>query len=410
MKSIERIMVSLQFTSDISIEVGEMIAAERKVYFKYSPSFLENGWDISPLKLKFSNDIQFCEEHHLDGLFGVFDDSLPDGWGRLLTDRQLMKEGIPLHSVSALHRLAFIGSNGRGALTYRPVLKSGHKLESEINLDIFAHASRRILEGNPEIKLDQIRQLGGASGGARPKIQVAFNAEKNLLTEDSFPLKNGFESWIIKFPNSTDFRDAAEIEYAYYLMAMDAGIEMEESRLFRTEKGQAYFGTKRFDRSQDSRLHMISAAGLTHDNYRLSNLDYGHLMDAAFRLEKDIRSYEKVFRLAVFNVMAHNRDDHSKNFSFLMDQHGNWRFAPAYDLTFSHSSHGWQSTSVARESKHPKLKDLVRLADSFQLRNALEIIEHVEAVVLDWKKYAQVAGLRRETQNSIAKVMAAFFN
>lgn len=409
MKSIEKIVVSIQFTAGSEIEVGEMVLAERKIYFKYYPSFLETGFDISPLKLKWSNAIQNCEEHYFDGLFGVFNDSLPDGWGKLLTDRQLMSQGIPLHSVSALHRLAFIGSNGRGALTYRPVLKSSHKIESEINLDIFAKASLRILDGHPEIKLDEIRKLGGSSGGARPKIQVLYDANENTILGDSFPPKKGFESWIIKFPNTNDFKDAAHIEFAYYLMALDAGIEMTESKLFTTKKGNYYFGTKRFDRNGNNRFHMISAAGLTHDNYRLSSLDYGHLMDAAFRLEKDIRACEKIFRLAVFNVLTNNRDDHSKNFSFLMDENGNWKFAPAYDLTFSNSSHGWQSTSVAGESKNPKVKDLVKLANIFQIKNHSEIIDHVEAVVLDWKKYAQVAGVKNESQKYIAKIFSGIF-
>ena len=409
MKSIEKVIVSLQFSPGFEMEVGEMVLAQRKIYFKYNSSFLESGLDISPLKLKRSNAIQVCEEYHFDGLFGVFDDSLPDGWGKLLTDRQLITEGLPLHFVTPLHRLSFVGSNGRGALTYRPVLKSSHKIESEINLDIFAKASLRIFDGHPEIKLDEIRKIGGSSGGARPKIQVLYNANENTILGDSFPPKKGFESWIIKFPNTNDFKDAAQIEYAYYLMALDAGIEMTESKLFTTKKGNYYFGTKRFDRNKNNRLHMISAAGLTHDNYRLSSLDYGHLMDAAFRLEKDIRACEKIFRLAVFNVLTHNRDDHSKNFSFLMNENGNWKFAPAYDLTFSNSSHGWQSTSVAGESKNPQVKDLVKLAHIFQIKNHSEIIDHVEAVVLDWKKYAHGADVKSENQKYIAKVLSGIF-
>jgi serine/threonine-protein kinase HipA len=404
MRDIHKIHVSLQFTSE-EIDVGELVLADRKIYFKFFPRFLELNLDISPFKLKRSLDVQTAEMNHFDGLFGVFGDSLPDGWGRLLTDRRLISQGIPLHSVNALQRLAFIGKKGRGALNYRPILLTERNFTSEIHLDDLANASLRILEGEPEKKLDMIRNMGGSSGGARPKIQVLYDAKNNVIVPDNFPSKKEFESWIIKFPNSTDFIDAAQIEYAYYLMAQDAGIEMTESKLFATVKGNAYFGTKRFDRNGNKRMHMISAAGLMHDNYRLSNLDYGHLMDAAFRLEKDIRGYEKIFRIAVFNVFMHNRDDHSKNFSYLMDETGKWRCAPAYDLTFSFSSHGWHSTSVAGESQFPGINHLLKLANSFQLRNATEIINHAEAVAADWKKYAKEAGVKKESQNYIAKIL-----
>lgn len=396
MKEINSIIVSLEFTAGSFLEVGELILNERKVYFKYSPVFLSSGLDISPFKLKLTNEIQVCSEQHLGGLFGVFDDSLPDGWGKLLTDRSLIAQGIALHSISSLHRLAIVGSSGRGALTYKPVISSKNERQKIIDLDVLANSSLRVLEGEPEKKLDEIRMMGGSSGGARPKIQVLYNQNSNHILPDSFPPKNGYESWIIKFPNSTDFKDVAQIEYAYYLMAQDAGIEISESKLFTTRKGNHYFGTKRFDRYKKEKLHMISAAGLTHDNYRMGNLDYGHIMKAAFHLEKDIRAAEKVFRMAVFNVLTHNRDDHSKNFAFLMNEQGKWQFAPAYDLTFSNSSHGWHSTMVAGESQSPKRNDLLKLASTFDLRKAEEIIDHIEAVVMDWEKYALEAGVSKQ--------------
>lgn len=404
MRNIQKIQVSLQFSSE-EIEVGELVQSDRKIYFKFYPFFLELNLDISPIKLRKSLEVQASDVDHFEGLFGVFGDSLPDGWGRLLTDRRLISQGIPLHSVNALQRLAFIGKKGRGALNYKPMLFSESNLKTEIHLDELANASLRILEGEPEKKLDVIRNMGGSSGGARPKIQVLYDRKNNIIKPDVYPSKKGFESWIIKFPNSTDFKDAAQIEYAYYLMAQDAGIEIMDSKLFNTVHGNSYFGTQRFDRLENKRLHLISAAGLMHDNYRLSNLDYGHLMDAAFRLEKDVRAYEKIFRMAVFNVITHNRDDHSKNFSYLMDEEGTWRCAPAYDLTFSHSSHGWHSTSVAGESQFPTRIHLLKLANSFQLRDASEIIDQVESVAADWKKYAKESGVKKESQNYIEKIL-----
>ena len=144
-------------------------------------------------------------------------------------------------------------------------------------------------------------------------------------------------------------------------MAVTAGIEMSECKLFKGKSGQHYFGTKRFDRINNRRIHVHTASGLMHDNFRASTMDYGHLMDYAFLLEKHVKAYEKVFRLAAFNVFAHNLDDHSKNFSFLMNNKGEWQFAPAYDLTYSYSSYGFHSTMVAGESQNPGAKHLMKL-------------------------------------------------
>lgn len=212
-----------------------------------------------------------------------------------------------------------------------------------------------------------------------------------------------YEHWIIKFPSSSDRSDIGNIEYAYYKMALDAGIEMSESKLFKGKSGQAYFGTKRFDRDGNKRLHLHSAAGLMHDNFRLSTLDYGNLMDCAFILEKDVRAYEKILRLAAFNVFAHNRDDHSKNFSFLMDARGTWKVAPAYDLTYSSSGHGMHSTMVAKESANPSKKHLLELAAYFKVKNASDIIDEVQAAVFNWKNYAEQGEVSNESKNKINK-------
>ena len=188
-------------------------------------------------------------------------------------------------------------------------------------------------------------------------------------------------------------------------MALDAAIEMSESKLFKGQSGQAYFGTKRFDRDGNKRLHLHSAAGIMHDNFRLSNIDYGDLMDCAFRLEKDVRAYEKILRLAAFNVFAHNRDDHSKNFAFLMDANGTWKVAPAYDLTFSSSGHGMHSTTVARESKNPTKKHLMELGDYFKIKNVSKIIDEVQAVIFNWKMYADQCEVSTESKNRIEKII-----
>ena len=180
---------------------------------------------------------------------------------------------------------------------------------------------------------------------------------------------------------------------------------MSESRLFKGKSGKNYFGTKRFDRIDNSRLHLHSAAGLMHDDFRLSTLDYGHLMDCAFKLERHIGAYENILRLATFNVFSHNRDDHSKNFSFLMDKQGTWKFAPVYDLTFSSSGHGMHSTSVAGESKQPGTKHLLELANYFKIRQPERIIQEVRDVLISWKTYADFAGVETDSKKLIGKIL-----
>ena len=184
---------------------------------------------------------------------------------------------------------------------------------------------------------------------------------------------------------------------------------MAESRLFKGKSGSYYFGTKRFDRIKNKRLHMHSASGLLHDNFRLSTLDYGYLMDAAFRLEKNVVAYETILRLASFNIFSHNRDDHSKNFSFLMNELGDWNFAPAYDLTYSDSSHGFHSTMVAGESKNPTKKHLKKLTDNFRIKKSEIIIDQVQTVLSNWTNFAKNSGVEKDSEllikNKIAQLL-----
>ncbi|MCE9540238.1 MAG: type II toxin-antitoxin system HipA family toxin [Bacteroidetes bacterium] len=401
---VKKIVVSIQFNEE-EIELGELVSDDKRIYFRFYLSFIKKGIEISPIKLKLNDSLHIAKETFFDGLFGVFADSLPDGWGKLLLDRTLAAKGIAIEDITPLDRLAYVGTTGMGALIYRPEVEAGLISEFHFELDEIANATNQIIAGTATDVLDELFILGGSSGGARPKILVGYNPITQDLIRAEKTLPKNYEHWIIKFPSTSDRPDIANIEYAYYKMALDAGIEMSESKLFKGRSGQAYFGTKRFDRVGNKRLHLHSAAGLMHDNFRLSTLDYGNLMDCAFILEKDVRAYEKTLRLAAFNVFAHNRDDHSKNFSFLMDANGTWKTAPAYDLTFSSSGHGMHSTMIAKESANPTKKHLMELADYFKVKNAGYIIDEVQAVVFNWKTYAEQGGVSNESRNKINKVI-----
>ena len=404
MAGINKLFVSLLLERN-SFEVGELVLSDQKIYFKYNSDFLKTGLNLSPIKLPFSGDIVSADKQPFDGLFGVFNDSLPDGWGRLLLDRSLSVKGIDSARITPLDRLAYVGSQGMGALIYRPEIKPEKTTEFISEMDILASEMNHILQGASSEIIEELFILGGSSGGARPKIFAAYNPVTDDLLHGVNNIPEGYEEWIIKFPSSSDNREIANIEFAYHKMAQLAGIEMSECLLFKGKSGQVYFGTKRFDRVAGKRLHTHTASGLMHDNFRMSTMDYGHLMDCAFRLEKHVKAYEKVFRLATFNVYSHNRDDHSKNFSFLMNAKGEWQFAPAYDLTFSYSGYGLHSTMIAGESKNPGRKELMKLATLFGLKNADSIIEKVQEAVSQWGAIASEYGISRETRKTVQTAM-----
>lgn len=398
------IEVGLKFDEKI-IEVGELVLHEGQIFFKYYSKFLGAGLNVSPIKLPLTDETFNASNEPFDGLFGLFADSLPDGWGKLLVDRQFASLGIPLFDITQLDRLSVIGDSGMGALVYYPKNNFDISEHGEMDLDAISTQVDAVLEGSSEEIVEVLLDLGGSSGGARPKIFVGYHPEKEHLIHGLSELPEGYEHWIIKFASSTDPRDIAEIEYAYHLMAISAGLEMSECKLFSGKSGRKYFGTKRFDREGNKRLHLHSAAGIMHDNFRRSNLDYGNLMDCAFRLVGSAEVYEKVLRLAAFNVYAHNRDDHGKNFSFLMDQHGVWTFAPAYDLTFSNSAHGLHSTMIAGESKSPGKEHLMELAEVFLLKNFDDVIEQVQEAVGRWQEFVKEAGVSKQSTAIIQKVL-----
>lgn len=404
MKTINKLDIYLHFTEP-PIFVGQMVSNNGKIFFKYDTAFIERNLNISPFKMALSNAILSPGTSIFDGLFGVFNDSLPDGWGKLLLDRTLMSKGISLNQITPLDRLAYVGSSGMGALTYKPNLNPEFQANNILELDSIFKEIHHVFEGTPSEVIEELFNLGGSSGGARPKILVGYNKQTNHLIHGKDDLPKGYEHWIIKFPASTDLPDIANIEYAYYKMALASGIQMSECKLFKGASGKYYFGTKRFDRIHNNRLHLHSVSGLLNDNFRFSNLDYGHIMDCAFKLENHVAAYSKVLRLAAFNIYSHNRDDHSKNIAFLMDPNGDWKFAPAYDLTYSNSSHGMHSTMVAGESKAPGKKHLLELADTFGVKNPDTIIADVKNAIADWEYYAKDCGVIDASRKLIGNVL-----
>jgi serine/threonine-protein kinase HipA len=400
MKKTQKVKAFLNLEST-KIEIGEMVENQNKIYFKYHPDFIAKGIEISPFKMKLTNAILTPKENHFDGLFGVFSDSIPDGWGKLLLDRKLLSMGVNYNAISPLDRLCYIDKNSTGAISYEPEYQNPNYSLDNIDLDQISSEIETVWSGTSNDIIEELFQLGGSSGGARPKIIVGFNPKTEQLLYGKSELPEGFDHWIIKFPSANDLPEIALIEFIYNQMAQNAGIEVNEFRLFKSQKGNCFFGSKRFDRIKNNKLHLHSVAGLLHDNFRMSTLDYGHIMDCAFTLEKNFNAYSKILRLAAFNVFAHNRYDHSKNFSFLMNQKGEWAFAPAYDLTFSTSSHGLHSTTIAGESNNPTVGNLNKLANHFGVKNASSIFDEVQHSISQFENLAINIGISKNTTHLI---------
>ncbi|WP_313045434.1 type II toxin-antitoxin system HipA family toxin [Brevundimonas sp.] len=356
---INAVTVSLDFGAGAT-RVGRLAVRARQIYFEYNIDFIAQGLEISPLRLPLRAGLQTFEPALFESLPGVFNDSLPDGWGRLLFDRALRANGILPEQVSPLDRLAHVGAQGMGALIYEPDHAPATP-PSDIDLDRLADQALEVFEGQADDVIAELIALNGSSAGARPKAMIGFNPQTGAMMYGVSPLPEGFEHWLVKFPNNQDGKDGGAIEYVYALMAQAAGVTMTDTRLITTERG-AYFATRR--------LHAHTASGLLHADHRIPSLDYETLVALTQRVTRDVREIESLFRLATFNVLAHNRDDHAKNFTYLMNDQGEWRLAPAYDLTFSSGPGGEQTTTVANEGKAPTTAHLVRLGEAAGLQKA----------------------------------------
>jgi serine/threonine-protein kinase HipA len=375
------------------IFVGRLALKDRKIFFEYDSSFIEAGLNLSPFKLPLKSGVITSNDFVFDGLFGVFNDSLPDGWGRLLLDRALIKHNINPGALSMLDRLCFVGSHGMGALIYEPKVERSPCL-SRNSLDEIAAEIAEFQEHDDDKYIEDLLTLGGSSAGARPKV---------LMHLDN-------EHWLIKFPSSTDPKDIGAIEYAYHQMAKDAGLDVPQAKLFPSRQGLGFFGSIRFDKTDVARVHMHTISGLLHVDHRTPSLDYEMIMKATRHLTLNMRECEKQYRVCVFNILSHNRDDHAKNFSFLMDPNGVWQISPSYDLTFSSGPSAEHCSMVMGEGKAPGMAELLELAKITDITKsaALKIIDEVELAVNKWPQFAKDAGVSNASlkliQSAITKI------
>ncbi len=391
-----------------SRRVGTLAEDRGRVYFEYAPDFLVTGLNLSPFRLPFARGLFEHTDRNFGPLPGLFDDSLPDGWGLLLMDRHFRSRGWNPAEVGPLDRLSWLGMLTMGALTYHPPSERENVDISVFDLHGLARQSQKVLAGSTEDVLPQLLRAGGSPGGARPKVLVGFNSRTGSVVSGEDDLAEWFEHWIVKFAASTDLSDAGAIEYAYALMAASARIDMPPTRLFETTEGDRFFGAKRFDRDRNKRFHVHTFGNLIQANFRIPSADYADLLKATSLLTQNHQDVLRVFRRMVFNVLAHNRDDHVKNFGFILnDVTGDWTLSPAYDLLYTPGPGGEHTMTFAGEGRNPCRSHIFRLAEQAGVskRDAAAVIDEVQAAVSRWKTFAVEAGVSMRSLRDIASAL-----
>ncbi len=400
----------------VAIETGHTHAR-----FQYAPDFAANGIEISPLVMPLAlAPYRFPElsPASFHGLPGLLADSLPDRFGNALIDAWLARQGRAPADFNAVERLSYVGQRGIGALEYHPIQGprqvSGHKIE----VDALVHLASEILtrraamngsfldDGAKEEALRDILRVGTSAGGARAKALIAWNPQTNEVRSGQVAAGKGFEYWLLKFDGVAGNKDKeledpagyGRIEYAYYLMAQAAGIEMMPCRIMQ-ENGRAHFMTRRFDRTATGeKIHTQSLAALAHYDFNLAGAySYEQAFAVIRRLGLDIDSIEEQYRRMVFNIVGRNQDDHVKNIAFLMDKSGRWKLSPAFDLTYSYNPSGeWTAThQMTANGKREGFErdDLLAVARAagMQRTRARDIVEHTVATVRRWPEFAERA-------------------
>lgn len=389
-----------------SLRVGRLAYKNGRAAFEYDSLFREEGLELSPFGLPLREGLSVADSSVFEGLFGLFDDSLPDGWGRLLLDRFVETRGGQRHQLTPLDRLAWVSSRALGALSYEPE----HEIEDPKVLDLHAlsEQAQLVLEDRTSEALETLLMVGGSPQGARPKALVLLDADsENVIAGAEH--RDGFEAFLVKFSAPSDPRDSAGcIEYAYSLMARAAGLTMPETRLVGPRGNHhGHFAIKRFDRCGAQRLHTHTVSGLIDAPPGQAFISYEDVLNLTSQLTRNVQDVEQMLRRAAFNVYSHNRDDHSRNTAFRMEPDGTWKLAPAYDLTFSSGPGGEHTMLVAGEGRTPTKEHILSLAQNSGIRRSVAelIVAEVQESCMGWEGFAEEAGVPETDAKRIAQAL-----
>jgi serine/threonine-protein kinase HipA len=402
--------------------------------FQYDPEFIKKGWDLSPLKMPIANGSRIYrfpelrkEKHDTEdtfkGLPGLLADSLPDRYGNTLIDRWLEKNNRLPGDMNPVEKLCFIGNRGMGALEFEPAhLKAGKNTFPVEVSDLVGIAKKMLsnrenfltsIQADEERAMQDILKLGTSAGGARPKALIAYNKKTREVRSGQTRAPKGFEHWLLKLDgvSGVQFGDSlgwGRVEYAYYLMAINCKIDMMECQLL-TENNRAHFMTRRFDREESEIKHHIQTlCGMQHFDY---NDMFGYSYEQVFQTMRALRlkypEAEQMFRRMVFNVIATNYDDHTKNFAFRLKKDGKWELAPAYDVCYSYDpTNVWvsqQSLSVNNKRQGITKEDFMHIARANSIKKGDAIIEEINHVVKNWSDFASKAKVKNDLCKEIQK-------
>jgi serine/threonine-protein kinase HipA len=416
---------------------GELVGAVRwdaeqqLGFFQYDSKFLQQGWDLSPIKMPISDRSRIYSfpelrrgrgetEDTFKGLPGFLSDALPDKYGNRLINVWLAQQGRAENSMNPVEKLCFIGSRGMGALEFEPAQIKASTNSFSLELESLVELAKKILNHresfltrigkDDEKAMMELLKIGTSAGGARPKAVIAYNRKTQEVRSGQGNVPQGFEHWLIKLDgvSGEQFGESSgwgRVEYAYYLMAKACGITMSECELLE-ENSRAHFMTKRFDREGNTKHHIQSLCGLQHFDF---NDMYGYSYEQVFQTMRLLRltypEAEEMFRRMVFNVLATNYDDHTKNFSFILKKGEAWRLAPAYDLCFSFdaNNHWVNQQTLSVHGKRLKISraDLMTIAKDNNFKKGEKIIDDMNLVIKNWNDYAQKAGVRSDLKERI---------
>jgi len=391
--------------------------ARQCAVFQYDPSFIRKGYDVAPIAMPRSGRIFAFDplnRETYNGLPGMLADSLPDSYGSALIDIWLADRNIPKNEFTPLDRLCYVGKRGMGALEYRPSV-GRPDTDEVIDIDALSSLASEVLAARENIRTDlndermqELLSVGTSAGGARPKATVGLNESTGEIGSGQLDLPKEYSYWIVKFDTETEKkRGYCRIEYAYHRMAVACGIRMTECRLLDTG-GKAHFMTKRFDRADGEKVHMQTLCALAHYDHKVpGRYSYEDMMGVMRILRMPYEDMEQMFRRMVFNVVMRNQDDHTKNFSFLMDRNGKWRLSPAYDVTYAFDPNNYwmqrHQMSVNGKLEGIDRNDLKEFAHNAGIRDPDGMIERTLSAASDWTEYAGSAGVPKETVKAVGE-------
>lgn len=398
--------------------------------FEYNGDFLKSGIEISPIMMPLSNivyEFPLLSGEPFFGMPGLVVDSLPDTFGNKVIEQWLASRGKSIKDFTAIDRLCYMGKRGMGALEYVPASSEISDINENINVSEMVKFASDVLNQRESVTLNaqgaltysQLVQVGSSAGGARAKALIAWNEKTNEIKSGQLVLDKDYDFWLMKFDNVSkngdhgleDVPEYTLIEYAYYKMALDAGIRMNECRIY-SNAGENHFMTKRFDRVNGKKIHMQSLGAMAHISYQEPRL-CSYEMAAGYMREMKLPmiDIEQFFSRMVFNCVAVNQDDHVKNISFLMDRSGKWRLSPAYDITYSYDlTNKWLSAhqmTINGKKSDISLTDLLVVGEKMGLKRkkCMDIISKISLVVSNFESYAEEANIREKTYSEIKKIL-----